>query len=200
MREGLKGLMGKKVLGSREASGGGHAAVSGLILGVMGFLQLLCGEYPAGDPREQQVAWGTLRPAKLHVTAALQQRHLDDRGQGMAIPQGAMPRAGQTAPGALQAQSQVRLVGTRDVTRRWSNTAGQCGDKCHQLRTGKPGPAAGWSNSQPCEEELQEQLIPHYKLSPLQHKGTTKKKLKEGRREFFGYQVGRPLCPDCDLA
>lgn len=44
MREGLKGLMGKKVLGSREASRGGHGAVSGLILGVMGFLQLLCGE------------------------------------------------------------------------------------------------------------------------------------------------------------
>lgn len=106
VREGLKGLM-RKVLGSREASRRGHGAVSGLILGVMGFLQLLCGEWPAGDPREQQVAWGTLRPAGLHVTAALQQHHLDDLGQGMAIPHGAMPRAGQTAPGALEAQSQV---------------------------------------------------------------------------------------------
>ena len=72
----------------------------GLILGVTGFLQLLCGEGPAGDPRGQQVAWGTLRPAGLHTTAALQKHHLDDLGQGMAIPQGAMPRAGQTAPGA----------------------------------------------------------------------------------------------------
>ena len=57
VREGLKGLMGKKVLGSREASRRGHGAVLGLILGVMGFLQLLCGEWPAGDPRGQQVAW-----------------------------------------------------------------------------------------------------------------------------------------------
>lgn len=61
----------------------------------------------AGDPfREQQVAWGTLRPAGLHATAALQQHHLDDLGQGWQFLMGRCPGQGRLLQG-LEAQSQV---------------------------------------------------------------------------------------------